>query len=402
MKILYVIANLAARYGGSTTACLDIAQAMAAAGHEVKIYTTNQDGSSELDVPIGQPIFKHGVEIRYFQIQSPRFWGTSWGLANALGQAIPKSDIVHTHSLYLFHGTVTAYFCRQMQVPLVISPHGSLDPYIYKRHRLRKRIMEFIFEHRNLQNANAIHFISQEEQRLAQPYLFDTPSFVVPLGLNIEDYAKPIVNSCRLRSQYPELENKKIVLFFGRINFKKGLDILVKALALVAKQRSDVHLVIAGPDNEGYGDRVKKWLEAEKVSDRTTFTGMLQGHDKLSALYESDLFVLPSYSENFGISVIEAMICGLPVIISDQVNIWRTIETSASGKVCPCDPNVFAAQILELLAKPELCQQLAKNGERLVKEQFQWSSVAESLEKEYDTLRFTKLKKLDTKTGSEK
>jgi glycosyltransferase involved in cell wall biosynthesis len=384
MKILYVIANLAARYGGSTTACLDIAQAMAMAGHEVKIYTTNQDGATELDVPINQPVYKNGVEIRYFPIRSPRFWGTSWDLALALRSVISQSDIVHTHSLYLFHGTVTAYFCRQMQIPLVISPHGSLDPYIYKRHRLRKRIMEFCFEHRNIQKAHAIHFITTEEQRLAQSYIFGTKSFVVPLGLNIQDYARPATS---WRSQYPHLENKKIILFFGRINFKKGLDILVKAFATVARTRSDVHLVIAGPDNEGYAEQVKKWLEEAKLSDRSTFTGLLEGDSKLAALYDSDLFVLPSYSENFGISVVEAMICGLPVIISDQVNIWRAIDTNQAGRVCPCDPDRFAAEILELLAKPELCQQIAKNGVQLVKDRFQWSSIAESMEKEYDTLR---------------
>jgi glycosyltransferase involved in cell wall biosynthesis len=105
------------------------------------------------------------------------------------------------------------------------------------------------------------------------------------------------------RSQYPETNVKKILLFFGRLNFKKGLDILVPAYAQVAKVRKDVLLVIAGPDNEGFGEKLRAWLTKEGVLDRATFTGMLLGEDKLTVLRDADMFVLPSYTENFGVSV---------------------------------------------------------------------------------------------------
>ena len=144
MKILHVIANLAPRYGGPSKACWEMARAVAQLGHEVSIYTTNQDGPGELEVPLGQPVWQEGVEIRYFPIQAPRFWGTSLPLAFGLRHKIPASDLVHIHSLYLFHNLVAGHYCRQNAIPYLVRPHGTLDPFIYRRHRGRKRLMELL------------------------------------------------------------------------------------------------------------------------------------------------------------------------------------------------------------------------------------------------------------------
>ncbi len=385
MKILHVIANLAPRYGGPPKACIEMAQAMASLGHTVSIYTTNQDGSSELDVPTYQPVFKDGVEIRYFPIQHPRFWGFSLPLAQVLCKAIREYDIVHIHSLYLFHNMIAAHYCRKYNVPYLIRPHGTLDPYIYKRHRLRKSVMELLFEHKNIKNAAAIHFTTEEEKSLAKPYVFKTPGIVVPHGLDLSEYEN-LPEQGTFRFRYPETDGKKIVLFFGRLNFKKGLDILVQAFARVARERDDVHLVLAGPDNEGFGDKVRLWLNKEGVLDCATFTGMLLGEDKLAVLQDADMFVLPSYSENFGISVVEAMACGVPVVISDKVNIWREVAASGAGRVASCDADRFAKMILELLDNPEMARQMGGNGKALVKERFQWSNVALAMESAYRSI----------------
>jgi glycosyltransferase involved in cell wall biosynthesis len=382
MKILHVIGYFADRYGGPPKACLDTAIATASAGHEVSIYTTNQDGSANLNVPLDRSVWQNGVEIRYFQIHPPQFWGTSVPLAIALRAAIPKVDIVHIHSLYLFHEVVAAYFCRQFCVPYVISPHGSLNPFIYNHHRFRKSIIEFLVDHNNIKNSGAMHFTTDDEKLLAMPYIDNANSFVVPLGLNLNEYADlPALGTWR--SQHPNLEHKKIILFFGRINFKKGLDILVQAFAQVAKVRQDVHLVITGPDNEGYSHKVKEWLHQAGITELATFTGMLQGRDKLAILSDADLFLLPSYTENFGIAVVEAMVCGLPVIISDQVNIWREVVTGGAGRACPCDPDCFAKTILELLDHQDMMTEMGENGKELVKRSFNWKMITKSLEQEY-------------------
>ena len=246
MKILHVIANLAPRYGGPTRDCLEMAHAVAELGHEVSIYTTNQDGPFELDVPIDRPVFKDGIEIRYFPIQHPRFWGFSIPLARALREAIPNTDIVHSHNLYLFHGMAVGHYCRKYNTPYLICPDGSLDPFLYKRHRFRKTIVELLFERRNIKRANAIHFTAEDEKRLASPHTFQTPGIIMSHGVDLSEYEN-LPDRGAFRALYPETQGKKIVLFFSRINFKKGLDILARAFGSVARERDDVHLVLAGP-----------------------------------------------------------------------------------------------------------------------------------------------------------
>lgn len=384
MRILHVIANVALRYGGPTQALMGMAKSLVEIGSEVTIFTTNQDGDGILDVPLDVPIMKDGIEIRYFPIQNPRFFGTSMPLARTLKQELKsnKYDIVHIHCLYLFHGAVVAHYCRKYGIPYIVSPHGTLDPFIYHRHRKRKAFIELLFENKNLNHASALHYTTEEEKVLARPFINHDRSFVVPNGLYMEDYQSEVVAGS-FRAKYPETKNKKIILFFSRLNFKKGLDLLIDAFAKVNAVKDDVHLVITGPDNEGYGQIVKGWIQDKGLRDHVTFTGMLTGQDKLEVLKDSDMFVLPSYSENFGIAVIEAMICGLPVIISNKVNIWHELIDHEAGEVVNCDSSEVAVSMLRLLDNPEYCSRLVENGMRLVESQFQWSKVGESLHNNY-------------------
>jgi glycosyltransferase involved in cell wall biosynthesis len=362
-----------------------MARAQARLGNKVYIYTTNQDGLGELPVSTDHAIQWDGVSISYFPIQHPRFWSTSLQMARGLKEKIPEVDIVHIHSLYLFHTAVTALYCEKFQIPYVIRPHGTLDPFIYKRHRFRKKIVEILFQNRVIRSAAGIHFITEKEKMLAEEYIHGTPSFVVPLGLDIDEYVHRPVKG-KLFSRFPELNGKKIILYLGRINFKKGLDILVSAFAVVARERDDVHLLIAGPDDNGYGKKVTAWLTKERVRTKTTFAGMLQGEEKLEALTYSSVFVLPSYTENFGIAVLEAMACGLPVVISDKVNLWPIVVAASAGQVSPCDAEDFSRKILDTLNDNYLASQIGMNGMALVKDKFSWHDIASRLVSEYSSL----------------
>jgi glycosyltransferase involved in cell wall biosynthesis len=119
---------------------------------------------------------------------------------------------------------------------------------------------------------------------------------------------------------------------------------------------------------------------------RTTFTGMLLGPEKLAALRDASMFVLPSYSENFGLAVIEAMAAGLPVIISDKVNIWREVQAGGAGRVVPCDATALADQILDLLDQPEAARRMGQQGRSLAQERFLWPRIARSLAEAYSRI----------------
>lgn len=378
MKILHVIGSIAPRDGGPSSTVIHLCCEFAKLGHGVSIFTTNADGKQNLDVPLDRPVYTDGVKIRYFPVQWPRWYKFSLPLLKALRDEIPKSDLVHIHLLYLFHTLIAAYYCRKYQVPYVIIPQGVLDPYIRKRHSFRKCAYNFFLEKRNLNGAAAIQYTTEEERNLAASLRIKADSVVVPLGVGLTEYAT-LPPYGTFRKKHPELEDKKIILFLSRINFKKGLDILVRAMGKIIRGRDDVYLVLAGPDNEGYGAKVKRWLEEEVALQHSLFTGMLLGKDKLAALRDSDLFVLPSHSENFGIAVVEAMACGLPVVISNKVNIWREVAEAGAGIITNCDSHQVAEAILKLLDDRNSREEMGKRGKRLVEKKYTWPKIARQM-----------------------
>lgn len=382
MRILHVIASLAPRYGGPSKACVDMAAAVVERGHKVDIFTTALDGAGSLDVCTDRPVRTRGVQVHYFPTTLRGRWPVSIALSKALARWVPDYDLVHIHSLYLFHGAAAAHYCRKFGVPYLIRPHGTLDPFLYRRHRLRKLVYEALLERRNLRNAAGIHFTAEEERDLAQPFIPGARTFVAPLGLYLREY-EDLPPAGRLRAKYPEIGDRKIVLHLGRLNFKKGLDILVDAFASVAATRDDVHLVLAGPDNEGYGEQIRQRAADRGIIQRTTFTGMLEGELKLAAFRDASVFALPSYSENFGIAVVEAMACGVPVVISNHVNIWRETKAAGAGLAIECAASACAEAIHEILADDALARDMGEKGRRLVAERYNWSAVGAQLESLY-------------------
>ena len=361
-----------------------MAQAVAARGHQVGIFTTDQDGTdARLDVPLGVPIKSGDVDVYYFRADILKAWpAASFALGQALKERVQDYDIVHNHSLYLWNGLVGGHYCRKYGVPYLIRPCGALNPVIYHRHRPRKAVFERLFERRNFRNAAAIHFTSQDEMDNAARVMLFRKGLVIPLGLNLEEYAPPF-NARALREAFPVLAGKRIVLFLSRLTSVKGLDLLIPAFAQIAKAQSDVHLVLAGPDNEGYGSEVRRWVEANGIADRVLFTGMLQGDLKSAALHDAEMFVLPSYGESFGVAVIEAMASGLPVLISKYVAIWQDVEGAGAGVIVDNEIDKIAVGMRQTLGDVYSAKAMGERAKRLVTQHFSWLHVAEQLELAY-------------------
>ncbi|HEY2892121.1 MAG TPA: glycosyltransferase [Dongiaceae bacterium] len=375
MRILHVIGDLAPASGGPAKAGFEMARALVRRGHEVAIYTT--DFGQPADAPRDQ--LRDGVRLRFFPLQPPRIWLASWPMRRALARDLPTFDLLHLHSLYLFHDLAAGNLAMRIAKPYLVRPHGSLDPYIFRRHRLKKAIFDLWFQNRVLAGASAIHYTAQEEMHLAEPYVHGAPGVVIPNGLDPADYAK-LPSRGTFRARHPEIGERRILLFLSRINFKKGLDILAGAVGQLTQD--DVHLVIAGPDG-GYLAETKRFVAEAGIAERTTFTGMLTGQDKLAAFTDASLFILPSYSENFGIAVVEAMACGVPVLISDKVNIWREVAADGAGRAAPCDATAFAGEIAAMLADPAALAAMGAAGRQAVSQRYDWSVIAERLENVY-------------------
>lgn len=386
MRVLHLISDLDFKSGGPAKACVEMAKTLSLLGHQVKIFTTtySRDGDHE------QGVFKeNGVEIHYYPVQFPKFLKTSLALAKALAKEIAHIDVLHIHSLYLFHNMIGGWLARKHQMPYIIRPHSILSPYIRRRHRLRKFICELLFENRNIRYASAIHFTAEDERNLAKPYTFGTQAVILPLGLYIKDYEN-LPAPGNFKNSHKELADKKLLLFLGRINFKKGFDLLIPAFKKLVENIPESHLVIAGPDSDGYQRKVQWLIEKHELLDHVSFVGSLRGEEKLAAFVDAELFILPSYAENFGIAVVEAMACGVPVLISDQVNICKEIIEAKAGVVTACNIQEIAEGLKDFFGKKIDSLAMRSNAKKLVAEKYNWSTLAKQYEKMY--LEITKNK----------
>jgi glycosyltransferase involved in cell wall biosynthesis len=388
LNILHVISVVAPRYGGAGVASQLMARYQARMGHKVTICTTNVDyPSGLLPVAANQPIDKDGVLYIHFKVSS-RTLLFSLAMLKWMKKNISSFDIVHIHGLYRFPVTYAAWLTRNLRIPYLICPHGSLDPFLYKQSRYNiflKRTHERLVDIPNLNYSSAIHYTSREEAERASFLGLRSRQIIVPNCIDWDNYESlPVKGVFRRRLGLGDLT--PLVLFLGRINFKKGLDILVPAFSILAKLIPDARLAIVGPDNDGYGVKVKRWCRERDIEAKVLFVDYLCPKEVKQAYVDADVFVLPSYTENFGLTVVEAMACGCPVVISDKVNIWREIRMADAGIVTSLKPYAIAEAILNLLTNPCAAQKMGVHGRRAAEAYYGWPLIVGKLSGVYQEL----------------
>ena len=207
-----------------------------------------------------------------------------------------------------------------------------LDPWSMRQRPFRKMAYMTWRLRRNLNNAASIHCTSEGERDLLERLHLRAPRIVEPNGVDLAEFVN-LPQRGAFRNRYSGIGDRPIVLFLGRLHYKKGLDLLIPAFA--SGTSGEVMLVIAGPDGDGYQAKIERLVDLYKLNDRVLFTGMLYGRERIEALADADLFVLPSYQENFGIAVVEALSAGCPVLVSDKVNIHKQITDAGVGGMVP-------------------------------------------------------------------
>lgn len=379
MRILHVAASYlpATRYGGTIVSGHGLCKALAARGHDVQVFTTSVDGSGDSPVAHGVPVDVEGVTVWYFQSRHARrlYWAPALG--QALRERIHQFDIVHTHAIYLWPMWCAASQARRAGVPHVLSPRGMLEKTLIERKTaLWKALLIAFVERRNLEGASAIHVTSQREADEASAFGFNLPPiYEVPNGVTIDPPAldAPSPAIAQLMASGP------FVLFLGRINWKKGLDRLVASLA----HAPDVRLVLAGNDDEGFRSRLAHQASAIGVADRVTFVGAVHGADKDALLRGARVLVLPSYSENFGNVVLEAMAVGCPAVVTPEVGIAEIVLRTGAGWVSDGAPPVLGARLNAVVNDQAGCLEAGARGRDAVAQQFTWDRVAQRMEDVY-------------------
>lgn len=390
MKLLCVIPGYwpAFQLGGPIFSLYNLNKALAKLGVDVSVYTTNVGLGRR--VPVNQEVNVDGVKITYFAFTKffESLGGTGWQfslpMTNALKRSLKIFDIVYIVAIWNYPVAIAAYYCRRYKKPYIISPRGLLYPCVRGRKSWKKWPYYQLVTRKDLFAATAIHYTTKDEAEKCHLSLcLKNTAVVVPGGIDLSEF-NDLPGKEKLRQSYPVLKDKKVILFLSRINWKKGLDILVRSYSILAKKIDSVHLLIVGNDDGGYMRKVKNWVREYGIEERVTFTGILTGKEKLEAYAASDIFVLPSYSENFGIAAVEAMACGIPVVVTDQVGISKEIQDYRAGIVVNTNAESLYNGINLLLKNPDLKIEMAANGKKLVREHYDINKVADMMIGVYD------------------
>jgi glycosyltransferase involved in cell wall biosynthesis len=305
-------------------------------------------------------------------------------IARVLEPLIEQADIVHIHALWEEIQHHAARLARRAGRPYIIRPCGMLDPWPMAQGWWKKRAYLMLRMQRHLDHAAAIHFTTEiERDASGRTVRLSAPSIVEPNGIDFREF-EPLPPRGGLRRAHRVLGERPVVLFMGRIHSKKGLDLLVPAFARVA--REDAVLVLAGPDDGGYVAQVRRMIEQNGLGGRVIETGMLRGKERVEALVDADLFVLPSYQENFGVAVVEALAAGVPVIVSDQVALHRRITAERVGEVVPTAIEPLAAALDRWLGDDALRRAAAARARPFVREAFDWNGIAARWAGHYERL----------------
>ncbi len=367
MKILRVIASVNPENGGPVESIRQITPALAAQGHTTEVACLDAP-----DAPwIGDlPCAVHALgpsRSSYCYTPALPVW---------LAQNASKYDAVLVDGLWQHAGFGTWQALHEKRTPYFVFTHGMLDPWFnraYPLKRLKKNLYWRWGEYRVLRDARAVLFTCEEERVLAKQSFrpYHCREQVVNFG-TAPPSGDADAQRAQFLAQFPPLRGKRLVLFLSRIHVKKGCDLLIRAFAEAARQEPTLRLVMAGPDSMGWQSELERLAQERNVAERITWTGMLSGDLKWGALHSAEVFALPSHQENFGIAVAEALACGIPVLISNKVNIWREIERDGAGLVAEDD----AAGTLALLQRwlhlpPQAQRQMRTNARRCFAELFE-------------------------------
>ncbi len=328
-----------------------------------------------------------GVRVKYFNYFGYIHYNFSLSLLFALWKSVKQYDIVHITAVWNFPVAAAAFICHYFKVPYIISPRGTLYPEtIALKSTTLKRIYYRLISKWNLTDAAAIHYTTTDEAaRTSQHLHLNTQALIIPNGLDLTEF-KNLEALPPFGSHFNEVSNSRYILFLSRIDKKKGLDMLIPAFAHYAASFPDVLLVIAGPDNSGYLLVVKRMIEDYNLESSVIFTGMLSGDTKLASLRDAMFYILPSYSENFGMSVVEAMLCHTPVIISKQVALADQIVANEAGIVVDLDEKSIREAMITMTKSEHLREKYSVAGYQLAISEYDANMVAEKFKQSYQEI----------------
>jgi glycosyltransferase involved in cell wall biosynthesis len=375
MRILHVIPSISDVHGGPSRAVREMAAALQALGHKVEIATTDDDGPGKRGTAetLEQNLGAAGVKLHLFRKQTG-FYKVSLPLARWLRDHVKEFDVVHVHALFSFSSLAAARAARRAGVPCIIRPLGVLNRYGMIRRRARmKRWSLRLLEAPLLRRAAAVHFTTRAEMAEAQELGIEFHGVVIPLGVSVPPAA------LAMDGIPPAPSAKQSLLFLSRLDPVKNIESLLQAWASLQSAHESWVLTIAGGGDPAYADSLHKLSASLGLQGKIVWAGEVTGAAKWSLMESCSIYVLPSYSENFGIAAVEAMRCGCACVLAKGVAI--AADAAAAGACVVCDPGheSIAESLRVFLDDPEKRQAAASAARSFAADRFSPEAMAAAL-----------------------
>jgi glycosyltransferase involved in cell wall biosynthesis len=355
MRLLHTIPSLAPETGGTAFSVLKFCEAQVRAGIDLTLYTTPWPRlGNPGDGMILKSMENAGVKVRIFPAKEAPLnlpLPHSPLLVEAVREEGREFDLIVNHSLWNPIATGCMRTLRKMGLVYALMPHGMLDPVVFARHRCRKKVWAWGWERSNVEGASLILFNTRAEEEKARSCGWELKqTFIFPHLVDLA-YWKELPPPSLFEEKFPSLRNREVILFVGRLNWVKNLDRLVEAFAMVHARRPAAALVLVGPDSEGAQSKLEEQAEKLGVKGDLLFTGLLEGDDLKAAYARGQALALVSQKENFGLVAAEALAAGLPVVLSEGVDMGRNWESRGAVRRVAPSPAPIAEAILDLLER---------------------------------------------------
>jgi glycosyltransferase involved in cell wall biosynthesis len=383
LSCVHFIREIRAEQGGVVQAVIDLCDAVAAAGHAVTVVTCDATDAPQrwLDQRAAAP------QIVLADRSALRSRLLSRSGLETCREAIRQADLVHLHTPWEPSHLQLARLLHAESTPYLVTVHGMLDDWCMAQKSIKKRAFLALGGKRFLEAAGCVHFTAAAERAQALQWIPAAAdrSAVVPLVVDLSAFAQAIPAAMGHAPERGSRPEPSKILFLSRLHPKKGVELLLSAAAQLRSEGLAFRLLIAGPGEPGYRAGLEQQARAERIDDRTEWLGMVRGPAKPALYASADVFVLPTFQENFGLVLAEAMASATPVVTTRGTDIWQELQ-EAGALIADRSPAALATAIRQVLADPAAARKRAAQGREYVQRWLDKDRVVEQYEKLYRTV----------------